>query len=222
MLPGEFVGIVVDFENTHELIEKVGEGYLKASWNDENGLKTGYLIVSSGNIVGMIVEDLMTRKTTKGKDALDEIIKVCRERKVKAVELYKASVEDILKEFPDAKVSLSTLPGMIPGHELEELIDLLTSYEGELKVHHPSTSWSIHVEGGKVKAAKTIRGPTLRGDPAVRHLFREMGEVLRNGQYEMGRNMAFSPFDIVEDEHDFIGALELLNEKRKIDLQKNS
>jgi len=222
MLPGEFVGIVVDFETTRELIDRIGEGYLKASWNGEDGLKTGYLIVSSGNIVGIIVEDAITWETVKGMAALDEIVRVCRERKVKAVELYRASAEDILREFPDAKVSLSSLPGTIPGHDLDELINLLTSYQGELKVHHPSTSWSIHVEGGKIKAARTIRGPTLRGDSAMRHLFSEMGEVLRNGEYETGRNMTFSQFDMVETEHDFLGTLELIREKQKIDSGGNS
>lgn len=217
MLPGKFVDIVVDFENTQELLTRVKEGYLKASWKDGEELKTGYLLVSSGKIVGMLIEDTFTRKILKGKSALADIVKTSRERRVKAVEIYEAPVKEILKELPEIGITLLSLPEEIPGHNIQELIDLMKSYKGELKIHDGSTSWSLHVDKGKVKAAKTLKGPKLRGEEAMTHLFMEMGEIIKNGKYETGGTITFSKHDELKRENVFLDALELLRDKQEID-----
>ncbi len=217
MLPGKFVSVVMRFENIQELLTKVKEGYLKASWKEGEELKTGYLLVSSGKIVGMLIEDTFTRKTLKGKSALADIVKASRERKVKAVEIYEAPVEEILKDLPEVGITLFSLPEEILGHDIQGLINLMKSYRGELRVHNGSTSWSLYVDNGKVKAAKTIKGPELRGEEAMTHLFMEMGKIMKNGKYETGGTVTFSKLDELKREDIFLDALELLRDKQEID-----
>ncbi|WP_457741374.1 DUF2226 domain-containing protein [Thermococcus sp.] len=217
MLPGKFVSVVVDFENTQELLTKVREGYLKASWREEERLKTGYVLVSSGKIVGAVIEDVLTGETLEGEEALREISRVAGTKKVRVVELYEAAVSDILAEKPGIKVESPVLREEIPGWDLEGLLRLLTSYTGELRVHNGGTSWRLYVDRGVVKAARTIRGPLLTGNDAFKSLLHEMGHVVKSGRYETGEKWDFTREDEVVRGHVFAEGVDLLREKRKFE-----
>ncbi len=220
MLPGKFISVIPDYENVEGLLSKVYEGYLKASWRDNEELKTGYILVSNHEIVGLIVEHHSDNKVFQGREALDEILTASRHRKVTAVEIYEYPVNSIFRDYPKARFKLHTPPDQIPGENLEEILQLLKSYHGELIVHNSEISWSLQIEEGRVKAAKTIRGPPLKGDVAMDHLLKEMGEIIKSGKYEIGKNIVFSHSAIVKREGSFKEILELLNEKQKIEQKK--
>ncbi|WP_297535463.1 DUF2226 domain-containing protein [Thermococcus sp.] len=217
MLPGKFVSVVVDFESTQELLNRVKEGYLKASWKDGEGLKTGYVVVSSGKIVGAMVEDIITGETLEGEEALREISRIAGTKKVRVVELYEATVSDILAEKPDIRVESAVLSEEIPGWDLEGLLRLLTSYTGELRVHNGGTSWRLYVERGIVKAARTIKGPLLTGNEAMKNLLLEMGHVMKTGRYETGEGWEFTKEDEVAGGHVFTEGVNLLKEKKQFE-----
>ncbi|WP_456395080.1 DUF2226 domain-containing protein [Thermococcus sp.] len=217
MLPGKFVGIVVDFENIRELLNRIGEGYLKVSWKENDSLKSGYVLVSSGRIVGAIVEDILSGKTLEGEMAISEISKIAKAKKVRVVELYDANVNDILSEMPAVRVDKGCLGKEIPGWDLETLLRLLASCTGELQVHNGNISWRLYVDKGTIKAAKTVGGHSLRGNEAFRALLLNMGNIMKEGKYVMGGTWKFNRDDIVLNGDIFRKGVEMLIEKKQVE-----
>jgi hypothetical protein len=220
MLPGVFMGVVVDFNNTKELLEKIDQGYLKAAWRDGDTLKTGYALVSDGRIVGALVEDVIYGTKLEGEEALNEMSKVARSKRVKAVELYKADVDEILRENPSIRVENGVISEEIPGWDLDSLLLVLTTHRGELRVHNGGTSWRLYLDRGVVRAAQTIRGPTLKGNDALKNLLWEIGKVIKDGRFETGGHWEFTREEEVHDGGVFTESVSLLREKRRVDNAK--
>jgi hypothetical protein len=217
MLPGRFIRVVVDFDDARALINEVKEGYLKASWREGESIKTGYVLVSRGSIVGALVEDIINGTRVEGEKALEEISRVGGSKRIKAVEVYEANVDEILRENPSIRVEGRTLEKEIPGWDLDSLLRVLTTHRGELKVHNGGTSWLLYLDNGVVKAARTIRGPMLRGNDALKNLLLEIGKVIRSGRYELGGNWSFSEEDMVQAGDVFQESLYLLRDKMRVE-----
>jgi len=217
MLPGRFLGVVVDFESTRELFNRVKEGYLKASWREGENLKTGYVLVSNGRIVGAMIEDVLSGNVTKGDNAIEEISRVSRSRKVRVVELYEANVTNILLENPSLRVEHGVISEEIPGWDLDTLLSILPLHKGELTIHNGGTSWRLYLDRGVVRAAQTIRGPSLKGNDALRNLLWEIGKVVKDGRFETGGSWRFSREDEVQNGTVFTESLHLLRDKMRVD-----
>ncbi len=220
MLPGKFLGVVIDFDSTRELLTKIKKGYLKASWRDGDSLKTGYVLVSDGTILGALVEDVLSRERIEGENALRKISEVSLSKRLKAVELYEADVTEILRENPSIRVENGVISEEIPGWDLDSLLLLLTTYKGELRVHSGGTSWRLYLDRGVVKAAHTIRGPSLKGNKALKNLLLEIGKVMKDGRFEAGGSWEFTAEDEVNNGGVFKEGVELLREKRRVDNAK--
>ncbi|NJE55099.1 DUF2226 domain-containing protein [Thermococcus sp. 21S9] len=220
MLPGKFLGVVVDFNSTKELLEKVQQGYLKASWRDGETLKTGYVLVSAGQIMGALVEDVLNGTRLEGESALEEMSRVSRSKKVRAVELYEADVTEILRENPSIRVENGVISEEIPGWDLDSLLLVLTTHRGELRVHNGGTSWRLYLDKGVVRAAQTIRGPALKGNEALKNLLWEIGKVIKDGRFETGGHWEFTRDEEVHDGGVFTESVHLLKEKRRVDNAK--
>ncbi|WP_456421426.1 DUF2226 domain-containing protein [Thermococcus sp.] len=220
MLPGKFVELVINIDNPKELLNKIKEGYLKASWREKDDLVTGYVLVSNGKIVGAIVENLMTGETLKGNDALGNIIQVTKTGKIKVVELYEASTQEILSEMPEAKVD--TLSIDHKGESiLDDLLSLIISHKGEVFIHDGGTSWRLYLEQGVVKAAESLGEKRLFGDDALRSLLHEMGHIIKEGHYEIGDQWEFTSKEKVKGGNLFSEGVELLYEKQKLEKELN-
>jgi len=220
MLPGKFLGVVIDFDSTRELLTKIKKGYLKASWRDGDSLKTGYVLVSDGAILGALVEDVLSRERIEGENALRKISEVSLSKRLKAVELYEADVTEILRENPSIRVESGVISEDIPGWDLDSLLLVLTTYRGELRVHNGGTSWRLYLDRGVVRAAQTIRGPTQKGNDALKNLLWEIGKVMKDGRFETGGSWEFTKEDTVDNGGIFKEGVELLREKRRIDNAK--
>jgi len=220
MLPGKFLGVVIDFDSTRELLTKIKRGYLKASWRDGDSLKTGYVLVSDGAILGALVEDVLSGERIEGNTALQKISEIARSKRVRAVELYEADVTEILRENPSIRVENGVISEEIPGWDLDSLLLLLTTYKGELRVHNGGTSWRLYLDRGVVKAAQTIRGPSLKGNKALKNLLWEIGKVMKDGRFEAGGSWKFTAEDEVNNGGVFKEGVELLREKRRVDNAK--
>jgi len=217
MLPGKFLAVVVDFDSTRDLLKRIKEGYLKISWREGDSLKTGYILVSREKVVGALVEDVLSGERYEGENALREISKVIHSKRVRTVELYEADATEILRENPSFKVEHGFIGYEIPGWDLDSLLFVLTTHKGELKVHNGNTSWRLYLNKGVVRAAQTIRGPSLKGDKALKNLLWKIGEVMKDGRFEIGDSWEFTTEDEVNDDGVFKEGLELLKEKKRID-----
>ncbi|WP_297512655.1 hypothetical protein, partial [Thermococcus sp.] len=136
------------------------------------------------------------------------------------VELYEADVTEILRENPSIRVENGVISEEIPGWDLDSLLLLLTTYKGELRVHNGGTSWRLYLDRGVVKAAQTIRGPSLKGNKALKNLLWEIGKVMKDGRFETGGFWEFTAEDEVNNGGVFKEGVELLREKRRVDNAK--
>lgn len=216
MLPGKFVGVITNFDDPLELTGKTREGYLKLAWRSDSSIKVGYIIMKKGKILGAIVEDVLNNTSIQGDIAFVEIVEAIKQGLVKSVEIYEANVEEILNENPKAYITeVSTIPSS--GKDLESFLSLLKMYKGSIEIQDGSKAWILYVEHGIVKAARGIRGSNLRGDSAIREIFREMGHLLKEGKYTTSDRVQFSSSDTVKKGEIFIEGLELLKEKRRLE-----
>lgn len=213
MLPGKYVGVITDFNDPLELTGKIREGYLKIAWRSESSIKIGYVLTKKGRIVGSIVEDVFKNTAIEGEVAFLEILTAIKHNLVRAVELYEADVDEILKTYPRAHVKISQREG----RDLESFLALLRNYRGEIEIQDGSKAWAIEVYRGVVKAARAIRGSTLSGDDAVREILFEMGHLLKEGKYRIRDSSGFSPEDTVRDGRLLLEGVELLKEKQRFE-----
>ncbi|WP_456366349.1 DUF2226 domain-containing protein [Thermococcus sp.] len=216
MLPGKYVDVITGFKDPLELTGKVREGYLKVAWRSNSNIKIGYILTKRGAIIGSIVEDIIENTTMEGKPAFLEITEAVKHGLIKAVEIYEADVEGILKVNPRARVGVE---GDYPtsGSDLESFLSLLKTYTGGVEIQDGSKAWAVYVEKGLVKAARAIKGSTHHGDAAIREIFREMGHLLKGGKYTTSDRVQFSSSDTVKKGEIFIEGLELLKEKRRLE-----
>ncbi len=217
MLPGKLSRIIKDAGDINDIIRDINEGYLKVSWKEKDTLKTGCVLISNGIIVGALVEDILNGRTIKGEKALKEIEKIAKNRLVRIIEVYSANVDEILKEDPELKAS-KVATTKIPGWDLDTLIKLLTSHTGRLRVHDGSTSWELQLEQGNIKAARTIRGPLLKGDRALKELIKGMGHIIKSGEYEADiRGGNFYLEERTREGKLFRDVVDLFREKRRLE-----
>ncbi|WP_297469246.1 DUF2226 domain-containing protein [Thermococcus sp.] len=216
MLHGRYVGVITDFDDPLEVREGVRQGYLKVAWKEESSLKTGYVIIKDGKIVGSLVEDVIGGSKVAGNEAFGEIMRAIKDGLVKAVEVYEADVGEILGSHPEARVDINELQ-RVTGDDLGSLLMLLKTHRGGMRIQNGSKEWAIYVENGLVKAAKAIKGSTHRGDNALREILREMGHLIKDGVYIAGETFEFSPNDAVSRGDVFVEGLELLKEKRRLE-----
>ena len=216
MLPGKYVEVVMDFSDPLELTGRVKEGYLKVAWRNAPSIKTGYILIKNGKVVGSIVENILENIIVQGELAFFEILEATKHKLVKTVELYEADVNDILREYPGAYIAINNA-NMVSGNDLGSFLSILKTYKGEVKIQDGSKIWVIYVENGLVKAAKAIMGSTNRGDSAIEEILKEMGNILRDGRYIMGGSLSFSSHDTVKNRELLLKSLELLKEKQEFE-----
>ncbi|WP_297490576.1 DUF2226 domain-containing protein [Thermococcus sp.] len=214
MLPGKYVDVITGFKDPLELTGKVREGYLKVAWRSNSNIKIGYILTKRGAIIGSIVEDIIENTTMEGKPAFLEITEAVKHGLIKAVEIYEADVEGILKVNPMVRVGFG---GDRPtsGSDLESFLSLLKTYKGGVKIQDGSKAWAVYVDKGLVKAARAIKGSTHHGDAALREIFHEMGHLLREGKYAVNESLNFSREDAVQNSRMFLEGLKLLKEKKE-------
>ncbi len=216
MLSGKYMDIIMNFSDPLELTGKVEEGYLKMAWRSQSGIKIGYALIQKGKIVGSILEDVFGDTSIGGKTAFFEILEAVKQDLVKAVEVYEADVNEILKANPKACVTFDE-DRPSSGIDLSSFLFLLKTYRGGIEIQNRSKAWAIYVEDGLVKAARAIEGSTHRGDSAVREIFHEMGSLLKEGSYVTKESLEFSPEDAVQNGEVFLEGLKLLREKQKLE-----
>ena len=216
MLPGRYVDVVMDFTDPLELTGKVREGYLKMAWRDDQGIKMGYIMTRNGKIVGAIVEDVLGNTFVEGDMAFLEILEVAKKGMIKAVEVYEASVNELLRTHPKAGTAIE---GDYPasGNDLSSFLKLLEVHRGGVEIYDGSKAWAIHVEKGLVEAAKSIRGSNYRGDEAIKDILHEVGHLLREGRYTVKHPLGFSSEDQVQRKDVLFESLQLLREKQKLE-----
>ncbi|WP_297476440.1 DUF2226 domain-containing protein [Thermococcus sp.] len=214
MLPGKYLDVITDFSDPLELAGKVREGYLKLAWKSESGLKIGYVLVKEGKIVGSLVEEITGNSSISGDEAFREIFDAVKRSLIRAVEIYEADVEGILRTHPKMQVTFVGLPSK-SGRDLESFLALLGVYRGGVEIQDGSKAWRIYVETGLVKAARAIKGSDYRGDDAIREILRETGHLLKDGRYTVGDYHRFSPEDTVQKSDLLREGLELVKEKKR-------
>ncbi len=214
MLPGKYLDVITDFSDPLELAGKVREGYLKLAWKSESGLKIGYVLVKEGKIVGSLVEEITGNSSISGDEAFREIFDAVKRSLIRAVEIYEADVEGILRTHPKMQVTFVGLPSK-SGRDLESFLALLGVYRGGVEIQDGSKAWRIYVENGLVKAARAIKGSDYRGDDAIREILRETGHLLKDGRYTVGDYHRFSPEDTVQKSDLLREGLELVKEKKR-------
>jgi len=214
MLHGKFIK-VVNFDDPMELLGVVNEGYLKVAWRKENELVVGYILVSDARIIGAIVEGITTNKIIKGQEALEKISQATQEKKIKVVELYEANIKEILSNMPESKVKIQVKSDAYELN-LKEFLRLLSTHIGEISVHNNETSWRLQVSRGIVQAAKTTGNSHFTGDNAIRQLLNEMGQVMKEGHYNVGTGWKVAPEEKVKNGKLLLEGVKLLNEKQKI------
>ncbi|NJE09903.1 DUF2226 domain-containing protein [Thermococcus sp. MAR1] len=225
MLPGRFEEVIdfAGFEDISDVIKNIKEGYLKFSWRENDTIKTGYLLVIRGRVVGALLEDVLTGEALKGEDALKKISEVLSYKdKVKLVEIYKFSVGELLKA--DLELAAEMFEQSTSGMritDLNELIKLLEGYNGRLIIDDGSFSWQLLIERGFVKAAQTFRGPSLRGDEALKALLNNLGHVLKTGGYQLSNlEWRYSEEEAVSQKDVLLRGLELVKEKYDFETQR--
>ncbi len=216
MLPGKYVDVVTRFNDPLELTGKVKEGYLKIAWRSESSIKIGYILTQRGKIVGSIMEDIFGNTFTEGETAFFGILEAIKHGQVKAVEVYEADVNKILKANPKACVTFDE-NRPTSGNDIDSFLSLLKTYRGGIKIQDGSKAWMIYVEDGVVKAARALRGSTHRGDRAIKEIFHEMDYLLKEGRYITTESFEFSSEDTVQNGEVFLEGIELLREKQRLE-----
>ncbi len=213
MLPGKYVEVITDFNDPLELTGKIREGYLKIAWRSDSSIKISYVLTKKGRVVGSIVEDVFKNTSIEGDVAFLELVNAIKHNLVRTVELYEANVDEILKTYPHAHVKISQRER----RDLESFLALLKNYHGEIEIQGSSKVWVLEVYKGVVKAARAIRGSTLRSDNAVREILFEMGHLLKEGKYSIQNSSEFSPEDTVRDGKLLLKGVKLLKEKQRFE-----
>lgn len=222
MLPGRYIDVMTDFDDPLDLVGITREGYLKLAWKTQSSIKVGYIIFQRGEVLASMIENIPGGSVIEGDQALKEIIDTARQGLVHAIELYEARVGEIVQEHPNAVITINKAPSL-PGNDLKSLIHFIRDNKGTLKIQNTSKAWILQFKKGKVIAAKAIKGSHTKGDDAIGEILKEMGHILKDGEYtpDINNNTEFTPNDVVQEDN-FLEGINLLREKIEFEKTHNS
>jgi len=218
MIAGKLKDVVQGFDSLEELVNRVNEGYVLLSWREKSDIMVSYLLVKNRKVVGLVVENVITREVLQGNAGLEILMSALKLGRIRVAEIYEAGVDEILKAYPSSVIEWKETPSELPGSDIEGVLRLASTYSGTVEVHDGSKSWAIYMERGVLKKARTLSGPEFHGDDAVKDLLREMGGILDHGKYRLGTKVDFSSRDSVKEGTKFREGLEILTEK--LDIEK--
>ena len=160
----------------------IKDGHLHFIWK-ENELISGWAILKDWEIKGAYVEYVSSKKEIAGDTALAKIIDAINSKKVKTIEIYKSSsayISQYLNAFPTIKCVHGILKIERAFESIEDFLDFLEKFNGELILENSNHQWILEVYNGEILEAVeySTSGQLRSGDDAVKSLMKEMPKCL--------------------------------------------
>jgi len=187
MIGGKLVKIFRDMPSLRRFVfENKTSGYAVLPWKEDNSLYSGTVLYDDGVSVGAMVEEVISRRITKGSEALRSIYNAENKGLIKVGEVYEAEVKDILTENPDAVISEPVVLGVLSGDLDPIKVRKFINVNNEIHILTKKKMWQMYLSTRGVEGAILYNDRNLvRGDEAMAELLREIPNILKEGTIEI-------------------------------------